>query len=139
MSYSLFPFLEVKIQAISLPTWFCDISVRLSYHSERETVKGMYLSLLAVFCMVTYILDISDQYPPPPPPTPRSLNFPTCRYLSIQSMSLAYFYNCGSSTNTFRYSIEMPSVAMVLALELMYNCWLSNLLNANTNSIRSSK
>lgn len=141
MSYGLFPFLEVKIQAISLPTWFCDISVRLSYHSERETVKGMYLSLLAMFCMVTYILDILDQYPPPPTPPqlPHSLNFPTCRYLSIQSTSLAYFYNCGSSTNTFRYSIEMPSVAMVLALEIMYNCWLSNLLNANTNSIRSSK
>ena len=136
MSYGLCPFLEVKIQAISLPTWFCDISVRLSDHRERETVKGMYLSLLAMFCMVTYILDILDQYPLPPS---CSLNFPTCHCLSIQTTSLAFFYNCGSSTNTFRYSIEMPSVAMVLALEIMYNCWLANLLNANTNSIRSSK
>lgn len=104
--------------------------------TERETVKGMYLSLLAMFCMVTYILDILDQYPLPPS---CSLNFPTCHCLSIQTTSLAFFYNCGSSTNTFRYSIEMPSVAMVLALEIMYNCWLANLLNANTNSIRSSK
>lgn len=116
MSYSLFPFLEVRIQAISLPTWFYDISVRLSYHSERETMKGMYLSLLAVFCMLTYILDILDQCPLPPS---CSLNFPACHCLSIQTTSLAFFYSCGSSTNTFRYSMKMPSVAMALELEII--------------------
>lgn len=116
MSYGLFPFLEVRIQAISLPTWFCDISVRLSYHNERETMKGMYLSLLAMFCMVTYILDILDQCPLPSSCT---LSFPACHCLSIQTTSLTSFYSCGRSTNTFRFSIEMPSAAMVIELEII--------------------
>lgn len=45
---------------------------------------------------------------------------------------------CNLEVSQIPSDMDMPSVAMVLTLKVMYNSWVSNLLRANIDSIRSS-